>query len=145
MGKRPSFNPDILQQNRPSQSLKPLDFMRPMEEEATSEDTSSTEPTPTVEVAPAPRTNVRALERKSAGAVSAAAPVERQLYLPPVDTSEKPFNRGFHMYPSRHEQLGELAHYEKRKPWEVIEQALAEYVERHYGRQGRGERPVGKP
>lgn len=133
MGKRPPFNPDALQQNKPSQSLKPLDFMRPMEVEPTFEDTSSTDPPPPVEVAPPPRESVRAPERKSAIPATTSAPVERQLYLPPVDTGEKPFNRGFHMYPSRHEQLGELAHYEKRNPWEVIEQALAEYVERHYG------------
>jgi hypothetical protein len=128
-----------LQQNRPSQSLKPFDYMKPMEEEPSLAEATSTETAPVEEI-PAPRENVRAPERKSAKAVSATAPIERQLYLPPVDTSEKPFNRGFHMYPSRHEQLGELAHYEKRNPWEVIEQALAEYVERHYGRQGRGQR-----
>src|SRR6266516_7201115 len=107
MGKRPPFDPEVLQQNRPSQSLKPLDFMKPMEAEPTAEDTSA-EPAAPVEEAPAPRESVRAPERKSARAATATAPAQRPIFLTPVDTSETPFNRGFHMYPSRHRQLHDL-------------------------------------
>jgi len=77
--------------------------------------------------------NTGAPERESVGAGEAPATVGRPAVLTPVDTSEKPFNRGFHMYPSRHEQLLDLAYVERRKPWEIIDQALAEYVKRHHG------------
>ena len=116
MSKRPAFDPGILEQNKPSQSLKPLDFMRPMEE------TLAPEPA-TTDTAPADTTltdaSARTPERESVRIVAPTPEVERPLYLTPVDTSEKPFNRGFHMYPSRHKQLGDLAHYEERNPWEV--------------------------
>jgi hypothetical protein len=32
MTKRRPFDPTVLEQNRPSQSIKPIDFMKPMEE-----------------------------------------------------------------------------------------------------------------
>jgi len=133
MGKRPPFDPDILEQNKPSQSLKPLDFMRPMEEapapvlpEAATTETAPADTTLTDE-------STRTPERESADAPVAPATAVRTTALTPVDTSEKPFNRGFHMYPSRHEQLLDLAYIEKRKPWEIIDQALSEYVKRHHG------------
>lgn len=51
-----------------------------------------------------------------------------------VDTSEAPVNRGFFMYPSRHRQIAkDLAYIEDRKPWQIIEDALDEYVAKHYG------------
>jgi hypothetical protein len=63
---------------------------------------------------------------------------ERTLYLTPVSTSDKPVNRGFHMYPSRHTQVTkDLAYIEDRKPWEIIEDALEEYVVKHYGKEHR--------
>lgn len=53
-----------------------------------------------------------------------------------VDTSEAPMNRGFFMYPSRHTQIAkDLAYHEDRKPWLIIEDALEEYVVRHYGKE----------
>ena len=52
-----------------------------------------------------------------------------------VDTSEAPVNRGFSMYPSRHKQVAkDLAYIEDRKPWQIIEDALEEYVVKHYGK-----------
>ncbi len=52
-----------------------------------------------------------------------------------VDTKETPTNRGFSMYPSRHRQVAkDLAYVEDRNPWEIIEDALEEYVVRHYGK-----------
>ncbi|MDQ2906221.1 MAG: hypothetical protein M3Y81_22095 [Chloroflexota bacterium] len=55
-----------------------------------------------------------------------------------VDTSEAPVNRGFFMYPSRHRQIAkDLAYLEDRKPWQIIEAALEEYVVRHYGKEYR--------
>jgi hypothetical protein len=133
MSRRPPFDASVLQQNKPSQSLKPLDFMRPMEEEPAPDDTRTAEPAPPAEEAPAPRESVRAPERKNTGAATTPAPVERPLFLTPVDPTEKLFNRGFHMYPSRHKQLRDLAYYEDRNPWEIVDQALGEYVKRHYG------------
>lgn len=58
---------------------------------------------------------------------------ERPLYLTPIETSEKPSSVGHLMYPSRHRQLTDLEYIEQRKRWYIIEQALSEYVERHYG------------
>jgi hypothetical protein len=53
-----------------------------------------------------------------------------------VDTSETPTNRGFSMYPTRHRQLAkDLAYLEDRNPWKIIDDALEEYVVRHYGKQ----------
>ena len=53
-----------------------------------------------------------------------------------VDTSEAPMNRGFFMYPSRHTQIAkDLAYHEDRKPWQIIEDALEEYVVKRYGKE----------
>jgi hypothetical protein len=53
-----------------------------------------------------------------------------------VDTSEAPVNRGFFMYPSRHRQITkDLVYVEGRKPWQIIEDAVEEYVVRHYGKE----------
>jgi hypothetical protein len=53
-----------------------------------------------------------------------------------VDTKEAPVNRGFFMYPSRHKQIAkDLAYREDRKPWQIIEDALEEYVVKRYGKE----------
>lgn len=57
-----------------------------------------------------------------------------QYHITIVDTREAPVNRGFFMYPSRHRQIAkDLAYIEDRKPWQIIEDALDEYVAKHYG------------
>jgi hypothetical protein len=57
-------------------------------------------------------------------------------HITTVDTSEVPINRGFYMYPSRHRQIAkDLAYIEDRNPWEIIDDALEEYVLRHYGKE----------
>lgn len=59
-------------------------------------------------------------------------------HLTAVDTSEAPVNRGFFMYPSRHRQVvKDLVYIEDRKPWQIIEDALEEYVVKHYGKEHR--------
>ena len=63
-------------------------------------------------------------------------PANQSARLTPVDTTETPTNRGFSMYPSRHRQVAkDLAYMEDRNPWEIIEDALEEYVVRHYGKE----------
>jgi hypothetical protein len=58
--------------------------------------------------------------------------------LTPVDTSQAPVNRGFFMYPTRHRQVvRDLVYIEDRKPWQIIEDALEEYVVKHYGKEFR--------
>lgn len=53
-----------------------------------------------------------------------------------MDTSETPTNRGFAMYPSRHRQIAkDLSYIEDRKPWQIIDDALEEYVVKHYGKE----------
>jgi hypothetical protein len=55
--------------------------------------------------------------------------------LTPVITSQAPVNRGFFMYPTRHRQVvRDLVYIEDRKPWQIIEDALEEYVVKHYGK-----------
>ncbi|MDX3840067.1 hypothetical protein [Streptomyces europaeiscabiei] len=61
---------------------------------------------------------------------------ERPIYLTPVDTDEQPISRGLAMYPSRHTQIvRDIAYIEGRRPWKIIEDALEEYVVKHYGKQ----------
>ena len=61
-----------------------------------------------------------------------------QARLTQVNTTETPTNRGFSMYPSRHRQVAkDLAYLEDRKPWEIIDDALEEYVVKHYGKEHR--------
>ncbi|SRR6266487_3383445 len=61
-------------------------------------------------------------------------PVSQPLPITQVDTGETPTNRGFSMYPSRHRQVAkDLAYIEDRNPWEIIEDALEEYVVKRYG------------
>ena len=64
------------------------------------------------------------------------APAPTKHHITIVDTSEAPVNRGFFMYPSRHRQIAkDLVYIEDRKPWQIIEDALEEYVVKHYGRE----------
>ncbi|MEZ0111672.1 hypothetical protein ABH920_005690 [Catenulispora sp. EB89] len=76
-------------------------------------------------------------EVQASTAVAAGpAPMERPIYLTLVSTEEQPTNRGFAMYPSRHTQVvRDLAFIEGRRPWAIIEDALEEYVIKHYGKQ----------
>src|SRR5262249_35147817 len=66
----------------------------------------------------------------------APEPTGQQPNITQVDTSETPTNRGFSMYPSRHRQVAkDLAYIEDRNPWEIIDDALEEYVVKHYGKE----------
>jgi len=52
--------------------------------------------------------------------------------LSEVDRSQQLRVASFHMYPSRHKQLKEMAFLEDRKPWQVVDDALALYAKKHY-------------
>ena|SRR5216683_8305301 len=70
--------------------------------------------------------------------MSAPEPKPSSPHLTAVDTTEAPANRGFFMYPSRHKQVvKDLVYLEDRKPWQIIEDALEEYVIKHYGKEHR--------
>lgn len=72
-------------------------------------------------------------EKQSASSPQASPP---EPHITIVDTSEAPMNRGFFMYPSRHTQIAkDLAYHEDRKPWQIIEDALEEYVVKRYGKE----------
>jgi hypothetical protein len=74
--------------------------------------------------------------KRTATASKTVPATERPIFLTPVDTSEQPTNRGFFMYPSRHTQVArDLAYIEGRNPWKIIEDALEEYVVKHYGKE----------
>ncbi|HEV2403474.1 MAG TPA: hypothetical protein VGS08_04700 [Candidatus Saccharimonadales bacterium] len=90
-------------------------------------------PSPVVAIRESPaRSAHRILETTSALAEREVRPT----HLTIVDTTETPMNRGFFMYPSRHRQVAkDLVYIEDRRPWEIIEDALEEYVVRHYGRE----------
>jgi hypothetical protein len=57
--------------------------------------------------------------------------------IAPVDTSEQVVSASFSMYPSRKEQMRDLSYIERRRPWEIMEDAIEEYVVRHYGKEHR--------
>jgi hypothetical protein len=70
--------------------------------------------------------------------IQAPTPPTPTHHITMVDTSEAPVNRGFFMYPSRHRQVAkDLVYIEDRKPWQIIEDALEEYVVKHYGKEYR--------
>lgn len=74
-------------------------------------------------------------ETKPEPQISQATAVDRPK-LTIVDTGESKVNRGFFMYPARHRQVTrDLAYIEDRKPHEIIEDALEEYVVKHYGKE----------
>ncbi len=52
--------------------------------------------------------------------------------LGPVDTTVRKENRGFFMYPDRHQQVLDMAYFERRKAWEIIDDALAEYAAKYH-------------
>lgn len=68
---------------------------------------------------------------------SAAPGFDPRDLLVDVDRTEQLRMAGFHMYPSRHKQLKQLAFFEDRKQWEIIEDALTDYVKKHYGKKKR--------
>jgi hypothetical protein len=106
-------------------------------------DPEAPKPMPAAPVAPAqpvvaPEPVEPALQAPTAEPVGTVASTERQIYLTPVDTNEQATNRGFVMYPSRHTQVvRDLSYIEGRRPWLIIDDALEEYVTRHYGKQYR--------
>lgn len=90
-------------------------------------------PPQAIEPQPAPADQANTEAEKQADLLPAPTPAQ---HITPVDISETPVNRGFHMYPSRHRQVvKDLAYIEDRKPWQIIEDALEEYVVRHYGKE----------
>ena len=103
-------------------------------------DPESTKPvmTPVNTVQPKTKPSKAADERPKVEVVQAEQPAveaaNSQARLTQVNTAETPTNRGFSMYPSRHRQVAkDLAYLEDRKPWEIIDDALEEYVVKHYG------------
>lgn len=104
-------------------------------------DPEALKPTPATPVAPAqPSVAPRPAddEHHDAAAVTAdqTPSSQRPVYITQVETDELPTNRGFAMYPSRHTQLvRDLTFVEGRRPWLIIEDALEEYVVKHYGKQ----------
>ena len=86
-------------------------------------------PPETPDAAPAERPSPAQSEQPIAGTPS-------HPHITIVDTSERATNQSFSMYPSRHEQVArDLAYIEKRSPWKIWEDAMEEYVVRHYGKQ----------
>ncbi len=100
-------------------------------------DPEAPKPTPAVPVASVqPGVEPQPVQTGHQGAAAASA--DRPVFLTPVDTTEEPSNHGFHMYPSRHTQVvRDLTYLEDRKPWQIIEDAIEEYVVRHYGKEHR--------
>jgi hypothetical protein len=74
--------------------------------------------------------------KQSAQLVQTQPSASNMYHMTIVDSREAPVNRGFFMYPSRHRQVArDLAYIEDRKPWQIIEAALEEYVVKHYGKE----------
>ena len=98
-------------------------------------DPEAPKPTPAAPLATErPTAEPRPMESRHQG--TSETPADRPVFLTPVDTTEEPSNHGFHMYPSRHTQVvRDLTYLEDRKPWQIIEDALEEYVVKHYGKE----------
>jgi hypothetical protein len=99
------------------------------------ESTSALVPVPlqATEPQPAPTVPAQKEPEKQVPAPVTSALAQR---ITIVDTNEAPVNRGFSMYPSRHRQIAkDLVYIEDRKPWQIIEDTLEEYVVRHYGKE----------
>ena len=89
-------------------------------------------PAPVVKSEPAPVVPVEQRTEPAPAPETASQPQR----ITQVDTSETPTNRGFSMYPSRHRQIAkDLAYIEDRNPWEIIDDALEEYVIKRYGKE----------
>jgi hypothetical protein len=92
-------------------------------------------PTNTTQVKPGVSAVTETQPQPSPTPVGDPEAANSQARLTQVITTETPTNRGFSMYPSRHRQVAkDLAYLEDRKPWEIIEDALEEYVIKHYGK-----------
>ncbi len=101
------------------------------------ESTSAPMPAPPQAIEPQPAPIEPAQKEPEIQAPTPQAPTPAQ-HITMVDTSEAPVNRGFFMYPSRHRQVAkDLVYIEDRKPWQIIEDALEEYVVKHYGKEYR--------
>ncbi len=99
------------------------------------ESTSALIPAPLQATEPQPASAVPAQKEPEKQAPAPQPPAPAQ-HITIVDTSEAPVNRGFFMYPSRHRQIAkDLVYIEDRKPWQIIEDALEEYVIKHYGKE----------
>src|SRR5713226_5020192 len=118
-----NFKKQVAQQRAPVPQVDP-------------ESTSALMPAPAqaIEPQPAPPEPVNTETDKQAPIPQEAPTPEH--HITTVDTSEERVNRGFYMYPSRHRQVTkDLVYIEDRKPWQIIEDALEEYVVKHYGKE----------
>ncbi|MEU9276547.1 hypothetical protein [Streptomyces sp. NPDC048341] len=113
----------------PRFAVPPVDPETPKSTAATVE--PAVQPDQSVDVAPAKPTPLAVVPEES----EQQAPSEQSPRLTLVDTSEKTRSLSSSAYPSRHEQLRDLSYHEKRDGWKIIEDALEEYVVKHYGKQ----------
>lgn len=96
---------------------------------------SEAEPQPVVIIAPEQDES-----EMQAARPSESAPIEpnEDIRAMPIDTTAKPYGVGSHMYPGRHEQLRlEAFELKDKKPWQIVDIALAEYFERRYGKKAK--------
>jgi hypothetical protein len=101
------------------------------------ESTSALIPAPLQASEPQPAPAVPAQKEPETQAPASQVPAPMH-HITVVDTGEAPVNRGFFMFPSRHRQIAkDLAYIEDRNPWQIIDDALEEYVVRHYGKEYR--------
>lgn len=135
MSKPNAFDSSIFEENTPSRSLPPVDFMKPMDQPLQPVAKQSPPPPTTAERAASEPRPAEAHELPPSPPVVRHAPrrkPQRKVALTPFDPGDAPRNYGFFMYPSRHEQLKEIAFMLNCKPWEVLETAMAEYIEKRY-------------
>jgi hypothetical protein len=135
MSKRPPFDPEVLARNKPSQSLKPLDFLKPMveEEPAPSDPPSAPPSVPEPDASPAPKAALQSAYANPAPAQP--APPDDPRYSPaPVgdDTVLKSFRIAKHT----NAQLKAERYWNGLDEQDVINEAIAEWFEKRYGSKG---------
>ena len=133
MRKRPPFDPNVLEQNKPSQSLKPFDFMKPMvEEEPTTTAPPATAPTLVSEPAAAPAPK----EEPQRGPARPTSVQPAQLDDPryrPAPVGDETVLKSFRIAKHANAQLKAERYWNGNDEQDVINEAIADWFKKRYG------------
>jgi hypothetical protein len=132
MGKRPPFDPAILEQNGPSQSLKPFDFMKPMAEKppATPDPPATSPSVPVPEASPAPKEAPRTTTAKPA--TTQPGQLDDPRYHPAPAGDEKVL-KSFRISKHANAQLEAERYWNRNEQQDVINEAIDEWFQKRYG------------
>jgi len=139
VSKRPPFNPDVLEQNKPSQSLKPFDFLKPMVEV----EPPTADPPVAPLSDPEPAAPLAPTEEPQRRTEAAPSPHPAQLDDPryrPAPTGNETILKSFRISKHTNAQLKAERYWNGNEEQDVINEAIADWFKKRYGRQGREQR-----